>query len=391
MAQVRRGQPDHHLPQRPRLTGSAIPAARADRQRRLRRSSGLHQRARLQRAVRQHLRHRARRRAAGIDLLIGGREPGDGRPGSRWSMATTWSWCGSTTTRSRSRPRRFAVEHRRSGRCGAALERAAVTAEAFFREAVLSTMASPRCYGQPGSTATRPPVPRLRHRATPARCSPPSTTSTTGSIAGLGPGQALRLRGRPPTARFSSFVFYDRWFNTPDIPAHRCFLTGSDLELNPDGTYEVILGPDPGHPNWIDTAGLTEGIFAIRYLLPQQRDLPDRRGDHASDRPGTPNPSRERRQELTRLMRRIQNEGDRLFERVLTPGLLPSQEIPFLVDAAIPPRVWRSQLRIVAHDPVGIAALRTLTPIRQARTPVGVAVPLAGCRLSSSSTVCGGT
>ena len=70
-------------------------------------------------------------------------------------------------------------------------------------------------------------------------------------------------------------MFYDRWFNTPDIPAHRCFLTGSDIHLDADGNYEVILGPrDPGHPNWIDTAGLTEGIFAIRYLLPQQRELP---------------------------------------------------------------------------------------------------------------------
>jgi hypothetical protein len=38
----------------------------------------------------------------------------------------------------------------------------------------------------------------------------------------------------------------------------------------------VVLGPrDPRHPNWIDTAGLTEGIFAIRYLLPQERELPE--------------------------------------------------------------------------------------------------------------------
>jgi len=70
-------------------------------------------------------------------------------------------------------------------------------------------------------------------------------------------------------------VFYDRWFNTPDIPAHRCFLTGEDVQLHADGSYEMILGPqDPNHPNWIDTAGLTEGNFAIRYLLPERRDLP---------------------------------------------------------------------------------------------------------------------
>ena len=91
----------------------------------------------------------------------------------------------------------------------------------------------------------------------------------------LQPGQALRLHGKPPTARFWSFVFYDRWFNTPDFARHRCYLTGSDVVLDADGSYEVILGPDdPGHPNWIETAGLTEGMFAIRCLLPEQRELP---------------------------------------------------------------------------------------------------------------------
>ncbi len=42
-----------------------------------------------------------------------------------------------------------------------------------------------------------------------------------------------------------------------------------------DAAYEIVLGPDdPGHPNWIDTACLRQGIFAIRCLLPRQRHLP---------------------------------------------------------------------------------------------------------------------
>ena len=41
------------------------------------------------------------------------------------------------------------------------------------------------------------------------------------------------------------------------------------------GTYELILGPDdPSHINWIDTGGLSQGIFAIRCLLPERRFLP---------------------------------------------------------------------------------------------------------------------
>jgi hypothetical protein len=92
----------------------------------------------------------------------------------------------------------------------------------------------------------------------------------------LDDGEMLRLRGRPPEARYSSLVFYDRWFNTPDFPAHRCYRTVDELELAADGTYEVLIGPDdPGHPNWIDTGGLREGIFSIRCLLPTERHLPE--------------------------------------------------------------------------------------------------------------------
>lgn len=76
--------------------------------------------------------------------------------------------------------------------------------------------------------------------------------------------QAIRLHGQAPSARFWSLVFYD-WFNTPDFSVHRCYLTGNDVVTQPDGTYEVILGPDRSdHPNWIDTAGLRQGILALR-------------------------------------------------------------------------------------------------------------------------------
>ncbi len=96
-----------------------------------------------------------------------------------------------------------------------------------------------------------------------------------GFFVDLAPGEALRLRGQAPVARYCSLVFYDRWFNTPDFPDHRCYRTLDEVERSADGTYELILGPDdPGHANWIDTGGLSQGIFAIRCLLPQQRFLP---------------------------------------------------------------------------------------------------------------------
>ncbi len=85
----------------------------------------------------------------------------------------------------------------------------------------------------------------------------------------------LPTAGAGADGQFWSLVFYDRWFNTLDFNVHRCYLTGNDVVMEPDGTYEVILGPDHcDQPNWIDTAGLRQGILALRCLLPEVRRLP---------------------------------------------------------------------------------------------------------------------
>jgi Protein of unknown function (DUF1214) len=153
-------------------------------------------------------------------------------------------------------------------------ERAAA-AEAFFREEVLSTISVTDALRAAGVNAYPPldaPVHRPRYTGA---LFPTLDNVYDGFYVDLRPGQALRLRGTPPVARYSSLVFYDHWFNTPDFDVNRCYLTLGDLELESDGTYEVILGPDdPDHPNWIDTAGLRRGIFSIRCLLPEQRNLP---------------------------------------------------------------------------------------------------------------------
>jgi hypothetical protein len=156
---------------------------------------------------------------------------------------------------------------------------------AYFREEILSTIAVTQTLRTAGVNAyPAPDAPVMRPQYTGALF-PTLDNVYDGFYVDLQPGQALRLRGVPPVARYSSFVFYDHWFNTPDFDVHRCYLTLDDLELDSDGTYEVILGPDdPGHPNWIDTAGLRRGIFSVRCLLPEQRHLP---GVELIDVPGT--------------------------------------------------------------------------------------------------------
>jgi hypothetical protein len=151
----------------------------------------------------------------------------------------------------------------------------AQAAEEFFRDALLSTTSVTEVLRDAGVNGYPPPDAQVRQPRYTGALFPTLDNVYDGFFLRLRAGQALRLRGTPPRARFWSFVFYDRWFNTPDFPAHRCYLTGEDIVLGPGGDYEVVISPtDPGHPNWIDTAGLTEGIFAIRCLLPEHRELP---------------------------------------------------------------------------------------------------------------------
>lgn len=214
-----------------------------------------------------------------IDIQIGGEAPADGRG---WLPLVADDYLVMVRLYHREPP---AGEHgltiTRVGEAdGPALTWAqrADRAEEFFREEIASTLAVTETLRAAGVNAYPPPDAPVHQPRYTGALFPTLDNVYDGFYVQLQPGQALLLRGRAPAARFWSFVFYDRWFNTPDFPRHRCYLTGSDMVLDADGGYEAILGPeDPGHPNWIDTAGLTEGIFAIRCLLPEDKRLPESR------------------------------------------------------------------------------------------------------------------
>lgn len=105
---------------------------------------------------------------------------------------------------------------------------------------------------------------------------PNTETFYDGFFVRLQPGEAIELHGRLPEKwRYVSFVFYDRWYATPDYPEVRCYLTAQDLVFNPDGTYTIYISPeDPGHPNWIQTGGLHEGLFSYRYMVANENPKP---------------------------------------------------------------------------------------------------------------------
>ena len=110
-----------------------------------------------------------------------------------------------------------------------------------------------------------------------------------GFFVDLKPDEALLLHGRLPKAKYTSLVFYDRWWTTLDYPRLQCYLTDRDLVLNGDGTYDAVIAPaDPGVPNWIDTQGLTQGVFVSRYLLAQEKLLPEASVVRIADVPDPP-------------------------------------------------------------------------------------------------------
>ena len=91
----------------------------------------------------------------------------------------------------------------------------------------------------------------------------------------LKPGEAIHLHGKPPRAFYASYVFYDRWYQTPDYRKINCFRTADELVLNQDGTYDIYISPETiDHPNWINTGGLYEGSYSSRYMLSEDKEFP---------------------------------------------------------------------------------------------------------------------
>jgi hypothetical protein len=149
-------------------------------------------------------------------------------------------------------------------------------AASYFEAEVLSSMELTELIQAGGTNTYGPPDATYRQPKYGDALFPTLDNTYEGFFVDLQPDEAILLRGRLPKAKYTSLVFYDRWWATPAYPRVRCYLTDRDLTLNDDGTYDaVIAASDPGVPNWIDTAGLTQGIFASRFLLAEEKLLPE--------------------------------------------------------------------------------------------------------------------
>ena len=108
----------------------------------------------------------------------------------------------------------------------------------------------------------------------------PVPTTTFGWAAGdaayamgsylLDDGQALVLRGRSPDCVFWNLCLWNPFLHTYNYDYERVTINGAQVQYEEDGSWVIVIAPtDPGHPNWVSTAGHHKGRIWFRWFLPE--------------------------------------------------------------------------------------------------------------------------
>jgi hypothetical protein len=89
----------------------------------------------------------------------------------------------------------------------------------------------------------------------------------------LGPDEMLIVRATPPRCPYWNFQLGNIWAECLDKrrPISRNIATTT---YRADGSFELVVAhDDPGHPNWIDTAGHRHGIMGMRWVLADEHPV----------------------------------------------------------------------------------------------------------------------
>jgi len=90
----------------------------------------------------------------------------------------------------------------------------------------------------------------------------------TGAWWRLREGEAVIVEGTPPPCRYWSVQILNRWMESPDYRHLQISLNNHQAELNADGSFRIaVSAEDPGIPNWIRSAGHSEGQVCFRALM----------------------------------------------------------------------------------------------------------------------------
>lgn len=87
----------------------------------------------------------------------------------------------------------------------------------------------------------------------------------------LEPHQALVVDGTSPECVFWNLCLWNPFLHTYDFSRERVTINGSEVTYEPDGSWRVVVSAeDPGHPNWVSTAGRDKGLIWLRWFLPTE-------------------------------------------------------------------------------------------------------------------------
>ncbi len=87
----------------------------------------------------------------------------------------------------------------------------------------------------------------------------------------LEPGQALVIEGTSPECVFWNLCLWNPFLHTYDYTYERVTINGAHVTYEPDGSWRIVVSDtDPGHPNWVSTAGRSKGLIWLRWFLPEE-------------------------------------------------------------------------------------------------------------------------
>ena len=85
----------------------------------------------------------------------------------------------------------------------------------------------------------------------------------------LSEDEALVIEGRSPPCAFWNVCLWNQFLHTYDYAYERVTINGHQVQYEDDGSWRLVVAQhDPGHPNWISTAGHARGRIWFRWFLP---------------------------------------------------------------------------------------------------------------------------
>jgi hypothetical protein len=85
----------------------------------------------------------------------------------------------------------------------------------------------------------------------------------------LADDEALMIEGTSPECAFWNMCLWNPFLHTYNYDYERVTINGGQITHRADGSWVIVVAPhDPGHPNWVSTAGHRRGRIWFRWFYP---------------------------------------------------------------------------------------------------------------------------